>query len=68
LISLVGMPGSGESTVGLRTAKHLGLTFVDTDQRIEQRIGSGVGDPPLGLRYGGSGRGDDRIKLLGCGN
>ncbi len=42
MISLVGMPGSGKSTVGRHVARHLGLTFVDTDQRIEQRIGCSI--------------------------
>jgi shikimate kinase len=42
LISLVGMPGSGKSTVGRHVARHLGLAFVDTDQRIEQRIGCSI--------------------------
>ncbi len=36
------MPGSGKSTVGRHVARHLGLTFVDTDQRIEQRIGCSI--------------------------
>jgi shikimate kinase len=42
LISLVGMPGSGKSTVGRHVARHLGLAFVDTDHRIEQRIGCSI--------------------------
>jgi shikimate kinase len=42
LVSLVGMPGSGKSTVGRHVARHLGLAFVDTDQRIEQRIGCSI--------------------------
>jgi shikimate kinase len=42
VVSLVGMPGSGKSTVGRHVARHLGLTFVDTDQRIEQRIGCSI--------------------------
>ena len=42
MISLVGMPGSGKSTVGRHVARHLGLVFVDTDQRIEQRIGCSI--------------------------
>jgi shikimate kinase len=42
LISLVGMPGSGKSTVGRHVARHLGVAFVDTDQRIEQRIGCSI--------------------------
>lgn len=39
VISLIGMPGSGKSTVGRHVARQLGLPFVDTDQVIEQRIG-----------------------------
>jgi shikimate kinase len=42
LIALVGMPGSGKSTVGRHVARHLGLPFIDTDQVIEQRIGCSI--------------------------
>jgi shikimate kinase len=42
LISLVGMPGSGKSTVGRHVARHLGLPFVDSDHEIEQRIGCSI--------------------------
>jgi shikimate kinase len=41
-ISLVGMPGSGKSTVGRHIARQLGLPFVDTDHLIEQRIGCSI--------------------------
>lgn len=34
-ITLVGMPGSGKSTVGKTLAKKLGRVFVDTDELIE---------------------------------
>ena len=41
-ICLIGMPGSGKSTVGRHVARHLGRPFVDTDHLIEQRIGCSI--------------------------
>ncbi len=41
-ISLVGLPGSGKSTVGRQLARRLGLGFLDTDHVIEQRIGCSI--------------------------
>ena len=38
-IVLVGMPGSGKTTVGRELAKRLGRRFVDTDHEIEARTG-----------------------------
>jgi shikimate kinase len=38
-LALVGMPGSGKSTVGRHLARQLGLRFVDSDTEIEHRIG-----------------------------
>lgn len=38
-ISLVGMPGSGKSTVGRHLARQLGWRLVDSDHEIEQQIG-----------------------------
>jgi shikimate kinase len=43
-IALVGMPGSGKSTVGRHVAKHIGRPFIDTDHVIEQRIGCSIRD------------------------
>jgi shikimate kinase len=38
VIILIGLPGSGKSTVGRQLARRLAFCFVDTDQRIEQRL------------------------------
>jgi shikimate kinase len=38
-VSLVGLPGSGKSTVGRQLARRLGWEFADSDAVIEQRIG-----------------------------
>jgi shikimate kinase len=44
IIALVGMPGSGKSTVGRHLARQLGRRFVDSDFEIEQRIGATIRD------------------------
>lgn len=36
-ITLIGMPGSGKSTVGVLLAKRLGLSFIDTDLLIQKQ-------------------------------
>ena len=41
---LVGLPGSGKSTIGRRLAKAMGLTLLDTDAAIEQRTGRSIVD------------------------
>lgn len=41
-VVLIGLMGSGKSTVGRRLAKRLGRTFVDTDARIETSTGRRV--------------------------
>jgi shikimate kinase len=41
---LVGLPGSGKSTIGRRLARALGVTFVDTDAAIEEKTGRSIAD------------------------
>lgn len=41
-VALVGLPGSGKSTVGRQLARRLGRPFIDTDQVIEQRVGLSI--------------------------
>ena len=41
-ISLIGLPGSGKSTIGRQLAKRLKLLFHDSDLVIEQRIGCSI--------------------------
>lgn len=41
-VALVGMPGSGKSTVGRQLSRRFGLDFFDSDVRIEQRIGCSI--------------------------
>jgi shikimate kinase len=42
VISLIGMPGSGKSTVGRQLARQLESRFVDTDADVEKRIGMSI--------------------------
>ncbi|BDT65995.1 shikimate kinase 1 [Comamonadaceae bacterium OS-1] len=41
-IFLVGLPGSGKSTVGRQLARRLQVPFIDSDHVIEQRIGCSI--------------------------
>ena len=38
-IILIGMPGAGKSTIGVRLATQRGMPLIDTDRLIEQREG-----------------------------
>jgi len=38
-VFLIGMPGSGKTTIGRGLARTLALPFVDLDQQIEERCG-----------------------------
>lgn len=42
LITLVGMPGCGKSTVGRQLSRQLGCNLVDTDTELERRLGMPV--------------------------
>jgi shikimate kinase len=41
-IALVGLPGSGKSTIGRQLARRLNLSFVDSDLVIESRLGCSI--------------------------
>ncbi len=41
---LIGLPGSGKSTIGRRLAKALNLTMLDTDAAIEETTGRTIAD------------------------
>ncbi len=41
---LVGLPGSGKSTIGRRLAKALGVSLLDTDAAIEEQTGRTIAD------------------------
>lgn len=42
MISLIGLPGGGKSTIGRHLSRRLGVPFTDTDAVIEQRIGCSI--------------------------
>ncbi|MDO8276832.1 MAG: shikimate kinase [Burkholderiaceae bacterium] len=42
ILGLVGLPGSGKSTVGRQLARRLGMSFVDSDPVIEHRLGCSI--------------------------
>ena len=41
-IALIGLPGSGKSTVGRQLARRLQLPFVDADQWVERQLGCSI--------------------------
>jgi shikimate kinase len=42
VIILIGLPGSGKSTVGRQLARKLSASFMDSDHLIEQRLGCSI--------------------------
>jgi shikimate kinase len=43
-IVLVGLMGSGKSTIGYRLAKKLRMDFVDTDNLVEEKVGCSISE------------------------
>jgi len=41
-VALVGLPGSGKSTIGRQLARRLGVPFADSDHVIEQQLGCSI--------------------------
>jgi len=41
-IILVGLPGSGKTTIGRQLSRRLGVPFVDSDHVIEERLGCSI--------------------------
>ena len=41
-IYLVGLPGSGKTTIGRALSKRLGMCFVDSDREIEEKTGVSI--------------------------
>ena len=41
-VALVGLPGSGKSTIGRQLARRLGVPFADSDHVIEQKLGCSI--------------------------
>jgi shikimate kinase len=43
-VVLIGLPGSGKSTIGRRLAKAMGVDLLDTDAEVERRTGRTIAD------------------------
>ncbi len=56
-IFLIGMPGSGKTTLGRKVAEHLGVDFIDLDAEIEKSEGMSI--PEIF-----SSRGEDHFRLV----
>jgi len=41
-IALIGLPGSGKSTIGRQLARACALPFIDADQVVEERLGCSI--------------------------
>jgi shikimate kinase len=63
LISLVGLPGVGKSTIGRRLAGRLGLALLDCDALVEARLGEAIA--PFFEREGEAAFRDHETLVLG---
>jgi shikimate kinase len=61
-LALVGLMGSGKTTIGRRLADHFGLPFVDADEEIEKAAGQSVAD--IFAHYGEAGFRDGEQKVI----
>lgn len=43
-VALIGLPGSGKSTVGRQLARRIGIGFFDSDHIIERRVGCSISE------------------------
>ena len=59
-VVLVGMMGSGKSSIGRRVALRLGIPFVDADAEIEKAAGMSISDI-FAIRGGGEFRAGETI-------
>lgn len=62
-VVLIGMPGSGKSTVGVLLAKRLGLGFIDTDLLIQEEAGRTLQDIVDGDGYQALRRIEEQVLL-----
>lgn len=62
-VVLIGMPGSGKSTIGVLLAKRLGLGFIDTDLLIQQEAGRTLQDIVDGDGYQALRRIEEQVLL-----
>lgn len=44
LVALLGLRGAGKSTIGAATARRLGVSFIELDERVTARAGTSLGE------------------------
>lgn len=61
-VALVGLMGSGKTTIGRRLAEAFGLSFVDADEEIEKAAGQSIAD--IFSNYGEQGFRDGEQRVI----